>query len=402
MTRIPKILFFDSGLGGLSVFREVYKLNPQCAFYYLFDHECFPYGNKSENFLKDRVSLLLKKAIALLQPDMLVVACNTASTIVLPRLREEFDLPIVGVVPAIKPAAKLSSKKIIGLLATPGTVSRSYTDFLINEFAYDCKVIRLGSEELVRLAENYMLESDDNPNDILATTCKFSSDLILKLSNILQPFTSLPHQDQPDVVVLGCTHFPLLRSQIHYCLGSDVALVDSGAAIAHRVQQLLLLLNLERMRKEVQDTMHSAQETLQSAQAELEQGLSILPSISASVVDSTNLYYEGSAAPYIKLEADFKAAKDQSDLMDILPQANSSLAITSDSHVAGSKEAQALHSLKTNQNRIVNPEGAGPKVMMFTGHLNDKDQEMLEQVSNKFSFPLSIGLDLLINALSEE
>lgn len=333
MSKIPKILFFDSGLGGLSVFNEVYKLNPQCAFYYLFDHACFPYGNKSENFLKDRVSQLFNKAIGRLQPDMAVVACNTASTIVLPRLREEFSLPIVGVVPAIKPAAKLSTKKIIGLLATPGTVARAYTDFLINEFAYDCKVLRLGTEELVRLAESYMLNSEDNPHCVAATTSRFPVELMDKLSKILSPFTSLPREHQPDVVVLGCTHFPLLRSQIHKCLGADVALVDSGAAIAHRVQQLLLQISAERMKQEA-----LVQHEQDIAKNSTEQSADVTATVNAS-----------------------------------------SGALTS----------------SVVQDFLVNPQESGPKLMMYTGHLDDNDNEMLERVCHKFGFPVSVGLDKL-------
>lgn len=239
---VPKILFFDSGMGGLSVLREVVKLNPQCAYYYLFDHECFPYGNKTEDFLQDRVAKLLQDTIKLLQPDLIVIACNTASTTALPRIRSMFSMPIVGVVPAIKPAAKLSKKKCIALLATPGTVKRRYTEFLINEFAYDCKVIKIGTESLVRLAESAMLKlceidahimnkGKENENE----GCDMQS-----LEEILEPITSLSPDDKPDVVILGCTHFPLLKKQIANVLGPDIALVDSGAAIARRVEQLLL------------------------------------------------------------------------------------------------------------------------------------------------------------------
>lgn len=359
MSQIPKILFFDSGLGGLSVFSEVYKLNPQCAFYYLFDHECFPYGNKSENFLKDRVSSLFKRTIGMLQPDMAVVACNTASTIVLPRLREEFSLPIVGVVPAIKPAAKLSKKKIIGLLATPGTVKRAYTDFLVNEFAYDCKVLRLGTEDLVRLAENYMLNSDEDPHSVAATTTVFPEELMSNLSRILQPFTSLPLEQKPDVVVLGCTHFPLLRSQIHKCLGAEVALVDSGAAIAHRVQQLLLQLNADRMKSSLEKT-HWDKTNLEK--------------MSLHQLSHEDLGTAGLESGYLEQEYYYPKAR--------LP-------------------------LSASQDLLVNPQESGPKIMLYTGHLAENDEEMLDHVCRKFGFPLGMGLESLsklcplnLNALS--
>lgn len=254
MSYIPKVLFFDSGLGGLSVFREVYKLNPQCSYYYLFDHENFPYGVWDETALKNIVSQLLRKAIDLIKPDVLVVACNTASTVVLPSLRASFDIPIVGVVPAVKPAAKLSKKKIIGLLATPGTIARDYTEFLINEYAFDCKVIKVGTSSLVHLVEDYMMDSLDTPNDNFGNSTEFSQAQFAKLQEILDPFTSLPKNEQPDVVVLGCTHFPLIRNQIQQCVGPDIALVDSGTAIARRVQDVLLTLNAERARNHVTDT----------------------------------------------------------------------------------------------------------------------------------------------------
>lgn len=372
MSKIPKILFFDSGLGGLSVFREVYKLNPQCAFYYLFDHACFPYGNKSENFLKDRVSQLFYKAIGMLQPDMAVVACNTASTIVLPRLREEFSLPIVGVVPAIKPAAKLSTKKILGLLATPGTVARAYTEFLINEFAYDCKVLRLGTEELVRLAESYMLYSDEDPHSISATTTRFPLELMERLSKILEPFTKLPCEQRPDVVVLGCTHFPLLRSQIHKCLGADVALVDSGAAIAHRVQQLLLQISAERLK------LASAQTPVPSHS----QGHPVL----AALADSASV------------NADERLAEPVS--LDLKAQSAAMGSATCDPSLSMERAIQGANDgteriLPLGQDILVNPQEAGPKIMLYTGHLDENDSEMLDRVCHKFGFPVGVGLDEL-------
>lgn len=242
--RVPKILFFDSGMGGLSVLREVVKLNPQCAYYYLFDHECFPYGNKSEDFLQERVAFLLNEAIKVLHPDLIVIACNTASTTALPRIRSMFSMPIVGVVPAIKPASKLSKKKCIALLATPGTVKRRYTEFLINEFAYDCKVIKVGTESLVRLAESAMLKlceidpASYGKDSLLRKDCDGCD--MQSLEEILEPILSLSIDDKPDVVILGCTHFPLLKKQIAKVLGENIILVDSGAAIARRVEQLLL------------------------------------------------------------------------------------------------------------------------------------------------------------------
>lgn len=235
MQTYPKILFFDSGLGGLSVFKEVFAVNRECVYYYLFDHACFPYGNKSEDFLKDRVVGLLQKAERLLKPDIVVIACNTASTVVLPYIRALTEIPVVGTVPAVKPAAVLSENRVIGLLATPGTVKREYTNTLIQTYAGDCKVISIGSERLVKLAEDVTLK----------TACGYSlgreqEDALLKeLAEILHPFTEGNKNERPDTVVLGCTHFPLLKDKIASVLGKSVRLVDSGSAIAHRVRFLL-------------------------------------------------------------------------------------------------------------------------------------------------------------------
>lgn len=230
-----KILFFDSGVGGLSVFKDVLKRLPEASYYYLFDHECFPYGNKSEVFLQKRVCELLTKLSAKVKPDLIVIACNTASTIVLPTLREHFMMPIVGVVPAIKPAAKLSRKKIIALLATQGTVKRAYTDFLINEFAPCCKVIKIGSQDLVRLCEGYLIQESQQQS----TNEALELQTLESLKSILSPISLLPDESKPDVVVLGCTHFPLLKQEIATILGPEIKLVDSGEAVARRVQSLL-------------------------------------------------------------------------------------------------------------------------------------------------------------------
>lgn len=244
---------FDSGVGGLSVMQEVYKANKQALFYYLFDHECFPYGNKSEVFLKKRVSNLLQSLCSKLQPDLIVIACNTASTIVLPTLREIFTIPIVGVVPAIKPAAKISKKHNICLLATQGTVHRSYTDFLINEFASDCKVLKIGSQDLVRLAEEQLIKNSQgsvptkgNASGV-ATSCAngcasmddYEMDKLERLKKILEPILQLDEANKPDVVVLGCTHFPLVKDDIAKVLGPNMKFIDSGEAVARRVKSLL-------------------------------------------------------------------------------------------------------------------------------------------------------------------
>lgn len=218
----PTILVFDSGVGGLSVYREVRKLLPNLHYIYAFDNEAFPYGEKTESFIIERV-ISIVEAIQKKHPlTLAIIACNTASTISLPPLRAKFSFPIVGAVPAIKPASKLTRNGIVGLLATKGTVNRSYTKELISRFAADCKVESLGSSELVELAE-------DKLHGIPIS--------LQRLSQALKPWLRM--KEPPDTVVLGCTHFPLILDELAQVLPSGTRFIDSGAAIARRTQWLV-------------------------------------------------------------------------------------------------------------------------------------------------------------------
>ena len=216
-----KILVFDSGLGGLSILHAVQKALPECHYIYASDNQAFPYGTKTEQFLIQRVQTVLTALISAHAPDLLVIACNTASTLVLPHIRRCFTLPVVGVVPAIKPAAKQTETGVIGLLGTPGTVNRGYTDQLIHDFAHDCDVIRVGSSELVVLAEQ-SLYGKPPPKEALC--------------HILQPFIE---NTQLDTIVLACTHFPLLKPHLVANTPRPIMWLDSGQAIARRVANLL-------------------------------------------------------------------------------------------------------------------------------------------------------------------
>ena len=220
-TALAKILVFDSGVGGLSILQALQQALPACEYIYASDNEAFPYGTKSANFLIERVHTVLQALIEKTRPDLIVVACNTASTLVLSRIRQHFTIPIVGVVPAIKPAAMQSKTKVIGLLATPGTVARSYTKELINEFANDCEVVSVGSAKLVTLVEQ---------------TLRGAPPPLEKLSSILKP---LFDNKQLDTIVLACTHFPLIKEQLIIASPRPVNWVDSGEAIARRVSSLL-------------------------------------------------------------------------------------------------------------------------------------------------------------------
>jgi len=217
MTTAARILVFDSGVGGLSILQEIRQQYPHCCFFYASDNAAFPYGTKTEDELLERVDIVLHRLQQTTQADIIVVACNTASTVALPRIRERFSQPVIGVVPAIKPAAVISQSKVIGVLATPGTVKREYTQQLITQFASDCEVISIGSSELVHLAEQ-----------------KLRGETITQQQ--LEPIVQrLIHSPAIDTVVLACTHFPLLKEELKAVLPHIRYWVDSGEAIARRV-----------------------------------------------------------------------------------------------------------------------------------------------------------------------
>ena len=153
MAAAPTILVFDSGVGGLTVYREIAAARPDAAYVYLADDAGFPYGNQPETVLIARIIDVVGQAIAEHKPDLVVVACNTASTLALAELRTRFVVPFVGTVPAIKPACAQSASKRISVLGTQATVSREYTRALIREFAAGCDVALVGSSHLASYAE---------------------------------------------------------------------------------------------------------------------------------------------------------------------------------------------------------------------------------------------------------
>jgi glutamate racemase len=226
----PHILVFDSGIGGLSIVEAIKKTNPFCQLTYASDNAQFPYGTKEASYLIDRVERVITNLQKKVSADIIVVACNTASTVVLPKIRSHFTLPIIGVVPAIKPAAEITTNKSIGLLATPGTVNRSYTKQLIDDFASDCKIISVGSSELVLLAEKKLQQK------------KISLDAIREIT---EPFRAHAENSLPDTIVLACTHFPLLKKELISVLPNITNWIDSGDAIARRIQFWIEELNLK-------------------------------------------------------------------------------------------------------------------------------------------------------------
>ncbi|OEF26137.1 glutamate racemase [Vibrio rumoiensis 1S-45] len=237
MKTLANILIFDSGVGGLSVFQKIQNQLPMLNYVYLFDNEAYPYGELKPEILISRVTTLVCSIVKRLNIDMVVIACNTASTIVLPALRDILTVPVVGVVPAIKPAASIS-QKAIGLIATPATVERQYTHDLIKQYSSSIPVRLLGTTRLVTMAEEKLRGKAVD---------------IEELKGVLGPLI-----DQIDVAVLGCTHFPLLHNEIQTVFGSDVTLVDSGLAIAKRVEDLLQLNNIGFQKKQKPYAIYSS------------------------------------------------------------------------------------------------------------------------------------------------
>lgn len=221
---MPHILVFDSGVGGLSIVQHLRSQLPGARLSYLADNARFPYGLLDDNTLVTRCCELLTAAGQRLAPDIIVVACNSASTLALPALRERIDTPIIGVVPAIKPAAELSASRVIGLLATPGTVNRPYTLELINEFAGDCRVLRVGSASLVNQVERFI------QGEAISAAV---------IEEVAGAFREQAGAAAMDTLVLACTHFPLVQDQLAAALPQVRHWVDSGAAIARRAIQLL-------------------------------------------------------------------------------------------------------------------------------------------------------------------
>jgi glutamate racemase len=217
------LLILDSGVGGLSVLQPIRALLPTAPIVYVADSAGYPYGTKSAAEIEARVPALLGRLAERFDPQLIVIACNTASTIALGEVRAALDIPIVGTVPAIKPAAERSKTRVIGVLGTDATVRQPYVDRLSAEFASDCLVLRHGSAELVELAEA-KLRGTASPRDAYA--------------RILDGLFSQPGGDRMDVVVLACTHFPLVEQELAAAAPRPVAFVDGKEGIARRTAWL--------------------------------------------------------------------------------------------------------------------------------------------------------------------
>lgn len=220
----PTILVFDSGVGGLTVFREIKSARPDARYIYVADDAFFPYGSQPEDALIARVVAVIGKAIEDYAPDLIVIACNTASTIALSALRAKFPVPIVGTVPAIKPACAQSKARRIAVLGTQATVNREYTRALIREFAAGCDVVLVGSPRLAGFAEAE-----------LAGTPVADADI----KDEIAPCFVDGDGRRTDTVVLACTHYPLLTERFRVTALWPVDWLDPAPAIARRVVDLL-------------------------------------------------------------------------------------------------------------------------------------------------------------------
>lgn len=224
MTKPPSILVFDSGVGGLTVFREINAALPGARYTYVADDAGFPYGDQPQDALITRIVSVVGTAIAQHRPDLVVIACNTASVLALANLRAKFSVPFVGTVPAIKPACAQSMTRRIAVLGTKATVSREYTKALIREFAAGCDVDLVGSSHLASYAE---AELSGRP---------VSDDLVQ--AEIAPCFVDAKGR-RTDAVVLACTHYPLLTERYKTLAPWPVDWIDPAPAIARRVADLI-------------------------------------------------------------------------------------------------------------------------------------------------------------------
>lgn len=216
---MTRALVFDSGVGGLTIADEIRRAAPGWTVDYAADSGFFPYGVKTDEELRGRLPGLCAALVGIAKPDVLVIACNTASTLSLADIRARVSVPVVGTVPAIKPAAEQTKTGVIGMLATPGTVRRAYLDDLERQYAKGKKVIRRGTAGLVDIAERAVRGQPIDQEQV---------------AYAVKPLFDPPDGPNIDVVVLACTHFPLIRDAIQQACPPGVKLIDTGEAVARQ------------------------------------------------------------------------------------------------------------------------------------------------------------------------
>lgn len=225
---LKPILVFDSGIGGLTVLREARVLMPERGFVYVADDAAFPYGSWEEGALQERILSLFERLLDDHQPELCVIACNTAFTLAGAALREKFPhMTFVGTVPAIKPAAERTRTGLVSVLATPGTVKRAYTRDLIQSFATQCHVRLVGSENLARMAESYIRGEAISDDEVLAE---------------IAPCFVEKDGEKTDIVVLACTHYPFMANLFRRLAPWPVDWLDPAEAIARQARRKAQLI----------------------------------------------------------------------------------------------------------------------------------------------------------------
>ncbi len=219
------ILLFDSGIGGLTVYDALRAVLPDAPVIYAADLAGLPYGTKTEAQIAARVAGLLGRMTERWQPRLVCIACNTASTIALGMVRDVLEVPVVGTVPAIKPAATLTQTGTIGLVGTEATIRQAYVDDLEARFAQGKRLLRIAAPGLVQAAEAKLRGAPVDPALI--------ADVHDRLAAMAQGAPAI------DTLVLACTHFPLLADELAAAFGPDVMQVDGAAGIARRIAHLL-------------------------------------------------------------------------------------------------------------------------------------------------------------------
>ena len=227
---MARLLIMDSGVGGLSIAQDIVSTMPCTSIDYVSDAAYFPYGGRTPDSLVSIVDTFATTALEHIQPDVIVLACNTASTLALKHLRTKTDIPIVGVVPAVKPAGLLTQTGVFGVLATPATIKSPYLENLMLSHCPNRTMIGHGSADLVVLAEAFLQG-------------KITADeLTPRLKQAIAPLFEKPESKYMDVLVLACTHFPILKQQIQQLIPElttrAVQVIDSGEAVAKQVMRV--------------------------------------------------------------------------------------------------------------------------------------------------------------------
>ncbi|WP_022672349.1 glutamate racemase [Novosphingopyxis baekryungensis] len=217
------ILLFDSGVGGLSILRALKKAAPHAPIVYAADFAGLPYGSKTEAEIAARVPALLGRLVERYRPRLVTIACNTASTIALPAVRAALDIPVVGTVPAVKPAALQTRSGVIGLIGTEATIRQTYVDNLLREHGRGATLIRIAAPELVEAAER-KLRGQANDTAVFA--------------GVIGRLLAAPDAEGMDIVVLACTHFPLLTAELAAAAPPGLRFIDGADGIARRILHL--------------------------------------------------------------------------------------------------------------------------------------------------------------------